>query len=280
MDPIRRLFLGSLAAATVPAWAGAAAPGVMLAREAEPGLDPTGFLVSEKLDGVRALWDGRVLRFRSGRAIAAPHWFTEALPAQRLDGELWAGRGRFESLSGTVRRAQPQGAAWREVRYALFDLPALPASFAGRAAALRQLARQADLPFLTAVEQRVLPDPAALQRQLDEVVRAGGEGLMLHRADARHTPGRSEALLKLKPQQDAEARVIAHEAGHGRHAGRLGALRVRSQDGRVFRLGTGFSDRQREAPPPPGSIVTYTYRGRTASGLPRNASFLRVRDEV
>jgi DNA ligase-1 len=280
MDITRRhLFIGLAALGVVPreAWS---APGVMLAREAGPGLDPRGWLVSEKLDGVRALWDGQALRFRSGRAIAAPRWFTEGLPAQPLDGELWLGRGRFEALCGTVRQVQPLDRAWREVRYALFDLPASAAPFADRAAALRSVVQQAQLPFLLAVAQFELPDAAALQRRLDAVVRAGGEGLMLHRADALHRSGRSDALLKLKPLHDAEATVIGHDLGQGRHAGRLGALRVRSADGRAFRVGTGFSDAQRDAPPPPGSVITYTYRGLTASGLPRHASFLRVRDET
>ena len=100
---------------------------------------------------------------------------------------------------------------------------------------------------------------------------------MLHRADAPYHAGRSPALLKLKPQHDAEALVLAHLAGRGKHAGRMGALRVRSEDGVEFQLGTGFSDAERAAPPPPGSWVTFTHRGFTAEGVPRFASFLRLR---
>jgi DNA ligase-1 len=280
MSPTRRLFLGSLAAA---GWSsmpviGAPVP-VLLARDARPDMDPRGWLVSEKLDGVRALWDGERLRFRSGRAITAPAWFTAALPQVPLDGELWGGRGRFEQLSGTVRREQPSDDAWREVRYQVFDLPEASGPFLRRAALLRHIVRQAAWPALGAVEQFELPDAAALRHRLAAVVREGGEGLMLHRADALRVAGRSDALVKLKPVQDAEAVVEAHEPGQGRHAGRLGALRVRAPDGRRFLLGTGFSDAQRERPPLPGSVVTYTYRGVTESGLPRFASFLRVRED-
>ena len=124
----------------------------------------------------------------------------------------------------------------------------------------------------------MLDSPQALQRRLDEVVAAGGEGLMLHRADALYETGRSASLLKLKPLHDAEARVIGHVAGRGRHAGRMGALRVRSPAGVDFLLGTGFSDAERESPPPLGSWVTFTHRGFTADGVPRFASFLRVRE--
>ncbi len=280
----RRRLLGWLAATLAgPSLAGAPGgpPGVMTAREAPGLIDPAGWLVSEKLDGVRALWNGRSLCFRSGLPIAAPAWFLDALPkGVMLDGELWIGRGRFEALSGTVRKAVPIDAEWRALSYQLFDLPGAPGPFSERASRLQALARQAGSPLLAAIPQQTLPDRAALQRRLDEVLRAGGEGLMLQRADAPWRPGRSDQLLKLKPLHDAEATVIGHTAGQGRHAGRLGALRVRTDDGAEFLIGTGFSDAERESPPPLGSVVTFTHRGHTESGVPRFASFLRVRDGV
>jgi DNA ligase-1 len=277
----RRAFLGSaLALAAAPSLAlprRDSAP-LILASEAPPDLDPQGWLVSEKLDGARAWWDGSRLRFRSGLPIMAPAWFTTALPAQALDGELWLARGRFEELSGIVRRQQPVDADWRRVRLMVFELPGAAGSFAQRAARIEQLsaAQPASSPW-SAVEQFELPSAAALKARLQDVVRAGGEGLMLHRADAWYETGRSPALLKLKPLQDADAVVVGHQAGQGRHAGRLGALRVRTHEGREFLLGTGFSDEQRDQPPAVGTVVTFTYQGTTAQGVPRFASFLRVR---
>lgn len=272
----RRSLLAACSALAMPALA-RSAPAVMLAREAPASIDPAGHLVSEKLDGVRALWDGRRLCFRSGLAVSAPDWFTGRLPPEPLDGELWLARGRFEDLSGIVRRVRPLDADWRRLSYQVFDQPGTPGPFRERAARLQALvARMAWAP-LQAVEQRAVRDTQALQRQLEAVLQAGGEGLMLHRADAHWRPGRSDDLLKLKPQADAEATVIAHVAGRGRLAGRLGALRVQTPDGLTFQLGTGFSDAEREAPPPVGTVVTYTYRGHTATGVPRFASFLRVR---
>ena len=273
----RRTFIASLAVLPAFAWAHPRLP-LLLAQPASPSIDPAGWLVSEKYDGVRAFWDGRVLRFRSAAPIAAPTWFTQRLPRQPLDGELWLGRGGFEALSGIVRRRSPEDAAWRALRYMVFELPGAAGAFAERAQQLQRLAQQADGAPLVAVEQSMLDSPAALQRRLEEVLRAGGEGLMLHRADAPYHTGRSAALLKLKPQQDAEAQVLAHVAGRGKHAGRLGALRVRSADGVEFQLGTGFSDAERVAPPPPGSWVTFTHRGLTADGVPRFASYLRRRE--
>jgi DNA ligase-1 len=274
----RRFFLSSLAAVVALPAAARPAAAVMLAQEAPPDPDPAGFLVSEKFDGVRALWDGERLRFRSGLPVSAPPWFTSALPPVALDGELWLARGRFEDLSGIVRRARPLDADWRALRYLVFDRPGSDAPFAQRARELQQLARQAAVPWLAAVAQQALPDRAALQARLRQVLDGGGEGLMLHRADARWRAGRSADLLKLKALADAEATVLAHLPGRGRHAGRLGALRVRSADGLVFDIGTGFSDAQRQRPPAPGQLVTYSYRGRTEAGVPRFAAFVRVRE--
>lgn len=274
----RRTFVASLALWPFCSQARPApqAPALLLARQAPAAMDPDGWLVSEKFDGVRAFWDGRQLRFRSGAPIAAPAWFTRRLPALPLDGELWLGRGRFQALSGLARSTTADTAAWQALRYMLFELPGGEGDFAARAARLRELAHGVGWPQLIAVEQQRLPSAQALQQRLAAIVAAGGEGLMLHRADSPYHTGRSPALLKLKPLQDAEAQVIGQVAGRGKHARRLGALRVRSESGIEFLLGTGFSDAEREAPPPLGSWVTFSYRGLTAGGVPRFASFLRV----
>ena len=277
----RRRLVAALA--TWPVWGSMpllqAAPAVLLARNAPAGLDPTGYLVSEKYDGVRAPWDGRRLRFRSRLGIAAPAAFIERLPPMPLDGELWLGRGRFETLSGLVRRQLRDAAGWRAARYMVFDLPCAHGPFAERAHRLTSLVRQCGFAQLQAVDQTLLDASQSLQRRLDEVVAGGGEGLMLHRADAPHATGRSAALLKLKPMQDAEASVICHVAGRGRHEGWVGALRVRSDQGVEFLLGTGLSDAERERAPAIGSQVSFTHRGFTADGVPRFATFLRVRSE-
>lgn len=273
------LALAAAAAAAGPRPVEAALP-LLLAQDTDGDIDPAGWLVSEKYDGVRAFWDGAQLRFRGGSAVAAPAWFLARLPKAPLDGELWLGRGRFDLLSGLVRRAAPDDAGWRELRYMVFELPGASGDFARRAAELARLAADAGWPQLQAVPQSSVESRQALSDRLEAVVRAGGEGLMLHRADAPYLTGRRPVLLKLKPQRDADAVVVAHLPGQGRHAGRLGALRVRQADGTEFHLGTGFSDAQRDEPPPPGSTVTFTYRGLTPQGLPRFASFLRVRPDV
>lgn len=252
-------------------------PRLLLATDWPEGAHPAGWLVSEKLDGVRALWDGRSFRLRGGGTVAAPGWFTERLPAHALDGELWLGRGRFEDTSATLRRQAPRDDDWRDMRYALFEWPDAPGPFSQRAAALATLAQLVAWPALFALPQSPVADAAALRHRLDVVVAAGGEGLMLHRADAPYVTGRSSVLRKLKPFDDAEGVMVGTVPGRGRLAGRMGGLRLRLADGRELVLGTGFTDAQRASPPPVGSIVTFRHRGVTESGLPRFASFLRAR---
>ena len=253
-------------------------PGLMLAKNWQDGVDPLGFLVSEKYDGVRAFWDGHTLRFRSGRRIAAPGWFIDALPKTPLDGELWLGRGKFDPLSGLVRRSTPVEAEWREVQYMIFDLPGQPGRFDERTLRIAALLDAAAVPWLQAASQQRVPDRDALQRQLQQLVDEGGEGLVLHRADAEWKAGRSNALRKLKPLPDEDARVVAYQPGQGRNAGRMGALLLEMPNGQRFALGTGFTDVQRQTPPRVGSVVTYRYRDRTPTGLPRFASFLRMHE--
>ena len=273
----RRQGLQGLAA--LPFWslAQAKSTSVQLASDWPPGRSPQGFLVSEKFDGVRAVWDGQRLRFRSGREIAAPEWFVQALPDHPLDGELWLGRGQFDRLSGVVRQQRPDDAGWRAVRYLVFDAPAGPGPFESRWQSLQTVIDGANESWLMRVEQFRVDSAPALQRRLDAVVHGGGEGLVLHRADAPWQEGRSQALFKLKPEPDDEALVVGHQPGQGRLAGMTGALLVETPQGLRFALGSGLSDALRREPPPVGSWVTYRYRDRTPKGVPRFATFVRVR---
>ena len=251
-------------------------PPLLLANVLGPEVDPTKYLVSEKFDGVRALWNGKALRFRSGREVQAPRWFLEKLPPQPLDGELWLGRGRFEELSGFVRKTEPRDEEWRQITYLIFELPDAPGSFATRAERIREIVSAAHWTQLEAVAQIPVADRAALKLKLAEVIGRGGEGLMLHLADAPYITGRSDVLLKLKPLLDTEAVVVAVLPGKGKYHGQMGSLRVETPEGIRLVIGTGFSDAVRKHPPAPGATITYTYRGLTRSGLPRFASYLRV----
>ncbi|MBN8239637.1 DNA ligase [Marinobacter hydrocarbonoclasticus] len=254
-------------------------PALPLANVYHPGVNLEEYWVSEKLDGVRAYWDGETLWSRGGHRYTAPALFTRQFPAHPLDGELWSGRGRFAELSGVVRKVQPVDQEWRQVRFHVFDLPEADVPFEQRYRRLQKLLAAADSRYLVLVEQRVVASHEELMARLQQTVAAGGEGLMLKRRKSLYQAGRSDDLLKVKSHQDAEATVVAHLPGKGKYEGLLGALEVELESGRRFRLGTGFTDEERRNPPAIGARVTFRYRGLTATGLPRFASFLRIRND-
>jgi len=236
------------------------------------------YLVSEKYDGVRAIWTGEQLLTRQGNPISAPEWFTDPLPAVWLDGELWTRRQDFDALSGIVRTQTPDDDLWRQVSYMVFDMPDADLPFEQRYNNYSRLVEQINARHIHAVKQQRFNSNHALSEHLQTLVENGAEGLMLHLATARHQSSRSDSLLKLKPYFDDEAEVIEYLPGRGKYTGMLGALRVRNQQGIEFSIGTGFTDAERADPPPIGSLITYKYHGFTNKGVPRFASFLRIRE--
>lgn len=279
------LLVACLSPANAATAADPARPPLMLANVYRPGMALQDYWVSEKLDGVRGYWDGKQLLTRGGERIVAPAWFTAGWPATALDGELWAGRGQFSHAVSTVRQQTPDDAAWRRIRFMVFDVPAHGSPFSERIPAFHDVVSRIAQPWVQAVAQQRVASHAALQALLDKTVKLGGEGLMLHRGASMYQALRNDDLLKVKTHDDAEARVLGHIAGQGKYAGQLGALWVEApgMDGkppRRFKLGSGFSDTERQHPPPVGSWVTYRYRGLNDSGIPRFATFLRVREDM
>jgi len=273
-------WTGKPAVAQTPA---PGAPALMLAKVYRLGVDLADYWVSEKYDGVRGYWDGQQLLTRGGERVQAPAWFTADWPSTPLDGELWAGRGQFARASSTVRQQTPDDAAWQGMHFMVFDIPAHGGPFTERITALSAAVAQIHQPWVVAVAQTRATTHAALLAQMHRVVKAGGEGLVLHRGASLYTAARNDDLLKVKPHEDAEARVLGHQIGRGKYAGMVGALLVESvasgnaaASGVRFKIGTGLSDAQRRNPPPVGSVVTYRFRGLTDAGMPRFASFLRV----
>ena len=275
---VLRLLL--LASSAFGISARATAPGLMLANVYRPGIALADYWVSEKYDGVRGYWDGRRLFTRGGSAVAVPAWFTAGWPLEPMDGELWAGHGAFGRAVSTVRQQQPVDLAWRGMRFMVFDLPAHGGPFDARLAALQSLLGGQDRARLVTVVQDRVPTESALQARLDAIVQAGGEGLMLHRGSSLYRAERNDDLLKFKPYLDAEAQVVAVVPGKGKFAGQLGALVVQTPQGQRFKIGTGFSAAQRRDPPATGGWVVYRFRDRNPSGIPRFASFLRLREDA
>lgn len=262
--------------ATLPAFSLSTLPQLQLAQSYQQDQDVSAFWISEKLDGVRAFWDGKQLRSRSGQWIQIPQELQRQLPAFAVDAELWAGRGKFQQ----VLQALQQGSdlvAWQGIRLMVFDAPEQQGTFSSRLQFLKQHLPETD--FVQLLTQQQLKTEAELDQLLQRVVAEGGEGLMLHRADAQYLRGRVQHLQKLKLYQDAEARVVAHLPGKGQFSGMMGALLVELPDGRRFKLGSGFSHAERQNPPQIGRLVTFRYHGLTHKGTPRFAVFVRERPE-
>ncbi len=284
---MRKLFASSLlalafasSATPLPATEFAPPP-LMLANVYRDDIPLAEYWISEKLDGVRAYWDGAKLLTRGGGRIAAPPWFTAGWPDTPLDGELWVARGQFLQAVAIVQRQVPDDVAWRTLHFMAFDLPAHPGTFDQRNVALQQVIAQIGQPWLRQVTQFMVADRSALQAMLKRVTGQGSEGLMLHRGASHYQAARNDDLLKLKLYQDAEARVMAHLPGKGKYVGMTGALEVETPEGLRFRLGSGLPDAERRNPPPPGSWVTYRYNGlNEKTGIPRFARFMRVREDL
>ncbi|CAM5225315.1 DNA ligase [Alishewanella longhuensis] len=253
-------------------------PELVLAQVYSNNIDVTQYWVSEKLDGVRAYWDGKQLISRGGNVIAAPAWFVADFPAQPLDGELWLARQQFEKVLSIVSKQQPVASEWQQLRYYIFELPDAPGPFTERVKAMQVLVQQQNSPYLQAVKQFRVADRAELFATLQQLEQSGAEGLMLHHQDARYKTGRSADLLKLKSYQDTEAIVIGYRPGKGKYQGRVGALIVRTPEGKEFAIGSGLTDVLRQTPPEIGTVITYRYNGYTNNGIPRFARFLRVRE--
>src|SRR5688500_2279445 len=255
-----------------------AGPPLLLAESWDNAADLSGWWMSEKLDGVRAYWDGKQFLSRQGNLFHAPDWFIDGFPDVPLDGELWIDRKKFQRTVSIVRR-QDKCDLWNEVKFLVFDAPSLEDVFEERVAYIRETLadRKKPLKFAQPHEHVLCENLDCLRAELARVEALGGEGLMLRQPRSKYEAGRSSTLLKGKRFHDAEAIVTGHQDGLGKHKGRLGALLVKLPSGVSFSVGTGFSDRERGAPPPIGATITFRYQELSEAGVPRFPSYVRIR---
>ena len=255
------------------------APPLLLAHKWETDRDPTGWWMSEKLDGLRAYWDGETFISRLGNRFHAPAWFTADLPADTLDGELWVGRKQFQRATSIVRSGAG-GDDWKAVTYVVFDAPEASGGFEDRLKHIEHVMTRANPPHARFLEHAQCRGIDHLREELARVEALGGEGLMLRQPGSKYAIGRSSTLLKVKTFHDTEGRVIGHAPGTGKHKGRLGALIVELPSGVQFNVGTGFSDAERESPPAIGAVITFRYQELSNDGVPRFPSYVGERIDV
>ncbi len=251
---------------------------IMLPQVYTQNIDVSGWLVSEKLDGIRGYWDGKRLLSKNGNPLHPPAVFCQNFPPFALEGELWGGRGNFEKTAGVVKQQQPHD-GWLELKFAIFDVPQKTGGFAQRLEKAKDWFAEHPSLFAFVIQQKTLQDTRQLQAELQQVEKLGGEGLIVRKSDTIYDRGRSDEILKVKSFSDMEAVVIGHIEGKGKNRGRLGSLLVELPDQTRVKIGTGFSDGERNHPPPIGSIITFKYYGFLKSGLPKFPSFLRVRQD-
>jgi len=240
--------------------------------------DVSGWLMSEKLDGVRGYWNGKRLLSKNGNLFHPPAAFTKNLPPFPVEGELWGGRGTFEQTVSIVNKQQPHD-GWLQLKFALFDVPQASGGFTARISKAKVWFAAHPSAYAFVIPQRQVLDHAHLQQELDAIEKSGGEGLIVRMPDALYAGGRSPEILKVKNYQDAEATVVSYLPGKGRNEGKLGSLLVALADGTQFKLGTGFTAAERQSPPQIGAVVTFKYYGNYKSGIPKFPSFMRIRQD-
>lgn len=251
-------------------------PAIQLASQYNLEHNISQYWISEKLDGVRGYWNGYQLFTKNGNPINAPQWFFKHWPKYPIDGELWIDRNKFEQVLSCVSKSTATP-CWQNVKFMMFDLPKSTLNFTDRVEQMKQLVNQVKSPYLKVVHQFRLLTLADLDEKLADIVNQKGEGLMLHYEKAFYTVGKSQNIMKLKPYQEAQAIVLKHLKGKGKYKQMLGALQVKTTEGIIFKIGTGFSDNDRRNPPAIGSIITFKYIGKTQRGVPKFASFLHAK---
>lgn len=232
------------------------------------------WLMSEKLDGVRAYWDGKNLKTRQGKIIAAPVWFTKNFPPFELDGELWSKRNDFENIQSIVLSKTPTN-KWKEITYNLFETPHAQGDFVTRLKKSQEWFLNNPNTYVKIVPQKLCQNVQELETYLNEIIENNGEGVMLKNPNAAYEEGLTHTLLKVKKFDDMEGVVIGHKYTQTL----LKSLVIQLTDKTIFHLGNGFSQYQRENPPKVGSVVTFKYYGLTKNGKPKFASFLHERKD-
>lgn len=239
--------------------------------------NPTGYWVSEKYDGVRALWTGEILVSRNGYRIDVPSSFLAGLPTGvRMDGELWLGRGNFQKLVRMLQQPDcSRSELWDQVHYMVFDTPDREQVFEDRQRCLQEYFPCSGP--ATLVKHFKCRDEAEMRDYFNEVTDNDGEGIVLRVPESMYINGRSDKMLKLKKIKSDEAVVKGYAKGRGKNKMRLGTL-LCDWLGMTIKVGSGIPDTVRNCPPPIGSLVTFNYLDTTDSGQPREARFGAVRN--
>lgn len=234
--------------------------------------DPQSYLWSEKLDGIRAYWNGKNLYTRGGKILNPPSFFIQNFPPFSIDGELWSKRGDFQSIASIVK-SKAKAQQWRELKFYIFEVPHQSGGILDRLQVLRDYLSQYPAPFISIIPQN--PLQASLSSILEKVSDLGGEGIVVRDKHIAYYTGRSKHAMKCKPYQDRECKITQYILGKGKFENKVGSFVCQDEDN-LIKIGSGMDDSFRENPPPIGTIITYKFFGLTQKGKPRFPTFLRI----
>lgn len=238
---------------------------------------PQSFVYSEKLDGVRAFWDGKNLYSKGGKLLTPPSFFTQNFPPFAIEGELWSKRGDFENIVSILKSTKKKE-KWRELKFYIFEVPNQQGGILKRLEVLEAYLASQPAPFISIIPQLPLNTLQALQDALSAITQVGGEGVVVREKDAPYYTGRNKKAMKLKLYEDRECKITSYVQGKGKFENLVGSIIC--LDGDVeFKIGSGMSEDFRKNPPKVGTIITYKYFGLNKNKLPKFPVFLRIRSD-
>ncbi len=247
--------------------------------QSQKNIDVKDWLMSEKLDGVRAYWDGDALYSRNGNKFAVPDWFIKDFPNFELDGELWTKRNDFSKIMSIVSQHKPHK-GWHNISYQIFEVPNAQGNFPQRLNKIKDYLQEHPSSMIKLIAQYPCQGESHLQTFLADIEQQGGEGIVIRNPEILYHTGRSYSSLKVKTAQDAECKVIGYKEGKGQFKGLTGALFCQLDDQRIITIGSGLNHQERAVPPTIGSVITYRHNGYTSKGKPRFPVFLRIRKKL
>ena len=236
----------------------------------------TGWVMSEKLDGIRAYWDGKHLLSRSGKIIHAPKWFLKDYPPFEIDGELWTKRSDFENISSIVRDKIPNDNQWRTITHNIFEVPNASGDLFDRLAK----AKPYESDIIKIIPQIKIKSKKDIKIFLKQIEQKGGEGIVVRDPNAPYIAKRTSKALKVKSFKDTECKVIGYTKGKGKFTGLIGAIKCKLDNGIIFKIGSGLTLNDRKNPPSIGTIITFKYKEFTKYGKPKFPIFLRIRENI
>ncbi len=252
-------------------------PKLFLLKTYDDSKEVVGWVMSEKLDGIRGFWNGQELLTRGGKKLNPPKWFTKDYPPFAVDGELWTKRSDFENISSIVR-SQNSNNRWKLITHNIFEVPNQQGGLFERLSVLEGYLDKNPISHLKILKQTVVESKQHLQDTLQQVISNKGEGVVVRNPNSLYETGRLSSALKVKKYFDTECTVLKILPGRGKYLGKMGSVLCQTDDGKQLKIGSGFKDKDRSNPPSIGSKITFKYYGFTKKGKHKYPVYLRIRN--